>query len=189
MDETNQEAVIESDTENLGDTEPKIYEIGYLLVPFIPAEAVGEAVTKEIKAKILALGGTVTSEMDPVMTKLAYTVRKTIANKINKFNDAYFGALRFKLPADRTITLKEELRKSDQLLRFLLIVLPKGSEIIVVPRRTYQRRDNRPFEIERIEKKEELKPELTKEEIGKEIDKEIENLLEEDTAKVAEVKE
>lgn len=171
----------EASLDNLDVQETKIYEIGYLLAPFIAQDNLAEAVSKSIKSQIDAVGGVVTSEMDPSMIHLAYTIRKTIANKINKFNDAYFGAIRFKVVSGQAPVLKEKLDKEESIIRYLIISMDKGSETISVPRRAYHRREEKPFEIERIEKEvedTELKPEMTKEDI----DKEIESLLDEPTA-------
>jgi ribosomal protein S6 len=157
--------------------EMKIYEIGYLLVPYLPAEEVTKTVGQSIKGKILASGGEVTSELDPVMTRLAYVITMVINNKHTKFSDGYFGALRFKALPAFVATFEAELAKDDMVIRSLIISLPKGSENIVAPRRTQAPRphDDQPFEIERImPAKEEEKEALTTEELDKEIDKLVE---------------
>ncbi len=156
--------------------EMKIYEIGYLLVPYLPAEEVAKSVGKSIKSKILASGGEVTSEMAPVMTRLAYVITMVINNKHTKFSDGYFGALRFKALPAFIATFEAELAKDDVVIRSLTISLPNGSESIVPPRRAQApRREEKPFEIERImPEKEEEKTVLTVEELDKEIDKLVE---------------
>jgi len=152
--------------------ERKIYELGYLLVPYLPVEEVGKNVESLIKDKIEAMGGEVTSALDPVMTRLAYLITKIINNKHTKFSDAYFGALRFKLAPDKVKKLEANWKKDENLVRFLLITLPKGSENIVAPKRAFARREDKPFEIERImPEKEEEKTALSAEELDKEIDK------------------
>jgi len=169
------------DLENLDLKDPKIYEVGYLLVPFLPADQVPGEVTKIIKAVVEAEGGEITSEIDPITIRLAYAVTKNLANKNNKFNDAYFGAIRFKLTPDKIAILKKSLDKDLNVLRYLIISLPKGSEKMVAPKRAYTaRREERipadMMTIERIDKdepKKEEKAEMSKEEL----DKEIENLL------------
>lgn len=156
--------------------EKKIYEIGYLLVPYLPVEEVAKTVENSIKAKIAASGGEVSSEMEPVMTRLAYVITKVINNKHTKFSDGYFGALRFKALPSFALTLETELAKDGLVIRSLLTSLPKGSENIVTPRRaSAPRREEKPFEIERIvPDKEEEKSTLTVEELDKEIDKLVE---------------
>ena len=153
--------------------EMNIYEIGYLLVPYLPAEEVGKTVETSIKAKILASGGEVTSELAPVMTRLSYVITKIINNKHTKFSDGYFGALRFKLTTDEIVKLKDAWSKDDLIIRSLIISLPQGSETIVAPKRSFApRREDKPFEIERVmPEKEEEKPALSAEELDQEIDK------------------
>lgn len=165
----------DNNLENIEDTESKIYEIGYLLVPFISTEQVSEVVNNSLKSIIVTLGGSVTSEMDPSMIKLAYQMTKIINNKHNKFNDAYFGALRFKILPGKMPEFKELLAKNENILRHLVISLPKGSENISIPKRPQSSRyEDKTFEIERIApEKEEEKGEMTEEAM----DKEIESLL------------
>ena len=155
--------------------ERKIYEIGYLLVPYLPTENVSATVEKLIKSKIEATGGEVTSALEPVMTRLAYVLTKVLSNKHTKFSDAYFGALRFKATPEAVVKLKTDWDKEDDLIRFLLISMPKGSENIVVPKRVFARREEKSFEIERVMPlKEEDKVAMTTEDLDKEIDKLVE---------------
>ena len=156
--------------------EMKIYEIGYLLVPYLPAEEVSKTVNSSIKDKILANGGEITSEMDPVMTRLAYVITMVINNKHTKFSDGYFGALRFKALPAFIATLEPELLKDDMVIRSIVLSLPKGSENIVAPRRVQTpRRDEQPFKIERVvSAKKEENTVISTEDLDKEIDKLVE---------------
>ncbi|MFA6253851.1 MAG: 30S ribosomal protein S6 [Candidatus Paceibacterota bacterium] len=159
--------------------ERKIYELGYLLVPYLPAESVAKSVEDLIKSQIESSGGEITTALEPVMTRLAYIITKVINNKHTKFSDAYFGALRFKVSSEAVKKLEANWKKDDNLIRFLLISMPKGSENIVAPKRVFARREDKPFEIERlIPDKEEEKVVLSAEELDKEIDKEIDKLVE-----------
>ena len=169
--------------------ERKIYELGYLLVPYLSTRDVslGEAggpgdvlsmVDSAIKAKIEAAGGEFTSGLDPVMTRLAYTITKVINNKHTNFSDAYFGALRFKAEPGAIKKLEVGWKKDDDIIRFLLISLPKGSENIVAPKRVFARLsaqtggEDKPFAIERLmPEKVEERSVLSAEELDKEIDK------------------
>lgn len=151
----------------------KIYEIGYLLAPYLPVEEVAKNVESLIKSKIVSAGGEVTSEMNPTMTRLAYVITKVINNKHTKFSDGYFGALRCKLAPAEIVKLDKSLTKEELVIRHLIVTMPAGSENIVVPRRSFApRREDKPFEIERVmPEKEEEKAVLTVEELDKEIDK------------------
>ncbi|MCX6712173.1 MAG: 30S ribosomal protein S6, partial [Candidatus Vogelbacteria bacterium] len=94
-------------------------------------------------------------------------------NKHTKFSDGYFGALRFKAEGEMVKKLEADWKKDENIIRFLLISMPKGSENIVAPKRAFARReDNRTFEIERVmPEKEGEKVVLSTEELDKEIDK------------------
>lgn len=154
--------------------EAKIYEIGYLLVPYLPDTEVSGVVAKLIKDRIVALGGEVTSAVEPTLVRLSYSITKIIDNKHVKFTDGYFGALRFKVLAETAVALDSQWLKDNNIIRHLVIVLPTGSENISAPKRSFTpRREEQTFEIERVapEKVESVKPVLSAEELDKEIDK------------------
>lgn len=155
--------------------ERKIYEIGYLLAPYLPKENIAEFLSSLFISRIESAGGELTDQLEPVMTRLAYTITKIINNKHTKFSDAYFGALRFKVSPSMVVKLKESWSKEDDIVRFLLISLPKDSEKIIVPKRNFARQEEKVFEIERLlPEKEEETVSLSDEDLDKEIDKLVE---------------
>ena len=107
---------------NLNDREPKLYEIGFLLSPLVTETAVTETVAKEIGGVILTAGGKVEAEINPVLTKLAYSVTKTINHKNYSYKDAYFGAVRFSALPDSISKISEILDKSTIVIRYLITV-------------------------------------------------------------------
>jgi ribosomal protein S6 len=153
--------------------EKKLYELGYHLAPYLPAEDIAKSVEQIIKSPIASLGGEITSELNPVLTRLAYIVTKVINNKHTKFSDAYFGAIRFYLPLGVAPKLEEILLKDDLVIRHLLVSLSDGSEAMSAPKRSFTpRTEEVKFNIERVlPEKEEEKPALTTEELDQEIDK------------------
>lgn len=167
------------------ENEAKVYELGYLLVPFIASEELSANVSKVFKDLISSLGGEVTTELEPELIPLAYTVGKLMGGKRSRFNDAYFGALKFKLEPGQISALKEGIDKSDLVLRYLLLSLPKGSEKEPLKKRLVIKREERAIgreetefllekkEEEVKEPKEESKEQMTTEEM----DQEIDNLL------------
>ena len=155
----------------------KTYEIGYLLSPFIPAEQLEEAVAKMFKTNIEAKKGVVTTTVAPKMRPLAYAVAKMVDNKKSVYRDAYFGAVRFEaIPSDIT-AIKEAFDKDANVVRFLIIVAPKGSEIVTPKRVMTPRRTTTRASAESITSTED-KPAVVV--MSKEdIDKEIEGLISE----------
>ena len=150
----------------------KTYEIGYLLTPFFPAEGLEETVEAMYKSWITDLGGELVFKTVPKMRALAYAVDKFINNKKSTFKEAYFGAIKFQISPEKIRSIKEIIEKDPNIVRFLMINVPKNSERVYIPRGTGIRHA-RPVEG-KAEKGEEMSSE--------EIDKEIEGLLDTQTA-------
>src|SRR3954471_4084451 len=83
----------------------RVYELAYNMVSTIAPEAVaGEVQT--LKDAITKLGGTVISDEMAKEIELAYPMVKTISNKKEKFNRAYFGWIKFEMEAQDVLKLK-----------------------------------------------------------------------------------
>ncbi len=158
-----------------------LYEIAYLLSPLVMSENATAEVDSSIVAPIGNLGGILTSQMTPILRPLAYPVMKVISSKHQSYRDAYFGAARFELSTQQVLVLKDLLDKNDQILRFMILRLPKSADKAINP--IYRKilsssRHDTPINsdlIKDVEAPVEPKEELNKEEL----DKEIEGLLEE----------
>jgi ribosomal protein S6 len=164
--------------ENLTETEmkdAKTYEIGYLLTPFLPADKVEETAEAMYKMLVDDLGGLVVTKTAPKMRSLSYPVSKFINNKKSTVREAYFGAVKFQISPEKIRTIKELLDKDNNVVRFLMVNVPKNSEQIVAPREVTPKRVNLDVAKEVVVEKGE---EMTNEEI----DKEIEGLLETQSA-------
>ncbi len=114
---------------DLDKKDPKVYEIGYLLVPFVGEAEKDSTVKKEIISVIEKRGGKLMSEIAPSMRKLAYSIRKMINNKYSVFRDGYFGAVKFELNPAETAELNKDLFKSDSIIRFLLLETDRAGEL------------------------------------------------------------
>lgn len=160
------ENAVQSDTK-----EVKTYELGYLLSPLVPLEQAEESMEAMYQAGIAVKGGEVLSRTVPRMRALAYPVSKFTNNKRSLLSDAYFGAVKFTAAPDSITSVKEVFEKDGNIIRFLIVSVPKNAERPTVLRRPMMRRP---------------RPTLPKEEAGEkviemtpeEIDKEIEGLLE-----------
>ena len=98
----------------------KVYEVGYLLLSNIEEDKISDESGK-IRDIIEKNGGVFLSEGSPEMKTLAYSMSKEVSGKKQKFNNAYFGWIKFEGNSEMIITVKEELDKLDNILRFLLI--------------------------------------------------------------------
>ena len=121
--------------ENLNEKEPKLYEIGYLLSPLVPEEGLIGAVNDNLRQPIEAAGGAVVSETAPTMRSLAYQVKKEVGSKRTKYQDAYFGALRFSAAPKAISQIKEAIDRLENVLRFMIIIAPKDNPPRRAPRR------------------------------------------------------
>jgi len=102
------------------DKETRIYEVGYLLVPTISEESLSEEVGV-IKNVVIENKGVIIAEEMPKSKPLAYEMSKNIANKICKFNTAYFGWVKFGANSDMVLNIKDQLDKNSNILRHLII--------------------------------------------------------------------
>lgn len=155
--------------------ELKTYELGYLLSPMIPAEASVEIVANVIAPVLEARTGNIISQVSPKMKVLAYEVLKSVNNKNSKFKEAYFGVIKFQADPVTILDITKLLDKNADIVRFLLIAIPKGAERVVAPKRSLTRKP-------KADVKEEGGLLVSSEEKGEpmsseEIDKEIEGLI------------
>jgi len=102
--------------------EPKTYELGYLLSPFTPADAVNETVDKQLKAPILeAQGEFLAVQAAPKQISLAFPIRRFFDNQRTIFREAIFGSLRFRLNPEAVQDLERPWRNNRHLVRHLLV--------------------------------------------------------------------
>ena len=73
-----------------------VYEIGYLLVPSIPEEKIAEEAAS-VRGQVEKEGGLLIMEDIPKMRPLAYSISKIIDSKRERFNQAYFGWVKFEI--------------------------------------------------------------------------------------------
>lgn len=98
----------------------RTYELGYILVPTIPEVEVAEKVTA-LKAAIEAVQGSVASEGAPEFIDLAYQIEKNIKSKKMKWNQGYFGWMKFTAAPETLESLKKTLDANLELMRYMLI--------------------------------------------------------------------
>src|SRR3989344_6073378 len=122
----------ENDTDLLAYTsekEPILYEVGYHLLSTIPEDRVAEESGK-IKDAIEAREGVFVTEGLPKMTSLAYKIPKVIANKRKYFDTAFFGWMRFHMSPHEIVVFRDELKRNEHILRFIVIKAAKEEKAI-----------------------------------------------------------
>ncbi len=148
------------------DSNSKVYELGYLLVPTIAQEDVPVSYGN-LKELVLSLGAEIISDEIPKMIPLAYSMSKVISNVRNKFNSAYFGWTKFTMDAQKVLELKKKLDLDPNFIRFLILKTVKENTI-AAKRFVRGEMHRRPMARKSLEH--EVAIPINKEEIDKEID-------------------
>ncbi len=164
------EEEVKKENEEKTETNSRVYELGYILVPTLE-EANVPTVYGDLKELISSLDGVFISEEMPKMITLAYVMTKVIDNVKNKFNTGYFGWTKFTMEADKVLKLKKKLDFDKNIIRFLILKTVKENTIAA---KRFTRGDvRRKSSVRKIESTEPAIP-INKEEIDKEIDALIE---------------
>ena len=97
-----------------------VYEIGYLIIPSVPEEKVPSE-TETITKIITSTGAKMVADEAPHRTKLAYEMRKkNVSGSYEKYNEAYFGWIKFEVGSDIIETIKKAVEIHPTVLRMLL---------------------------------------------------------------------
>ena len=97
-----------------------VYEIGYLVASSVAEENV-PAEAEAVKKIITDAGASIISEEMPHYQPLAYTIRiKTVSGSYQKFDDAYFGWVKFEVGSDKIEAVKKSVEVLPSILRMLL---------------------------------------------------------------------
>jgi len=116
----------ENNIEN--NTDSRIYEVGYLLASTIAEEKVAEHYVA-LKDLVGSLGGEVIADEMPRMIPLAYTIEKVVQNVRSKYDNAYFGWVKFGMEPEKVLELKKKLDLDSNFVRFLLIKTVRESTV------------------------------------------------------------
>jgi ribosomal protein S6 len=98
-----------------------VYEIGYLIISSVPEEQVSVEVEK-VKKIITDAGSSMIADESPHRERLAYTMRrKTVSGSYEKYDEAYFGWIKFELASGKIESVKDAVALVPSVLRMLLI--------------------------------------------------------------------
>ncbi len=101
-------------------TEPRVYELGYHLIPTLSVEQIPTA-SGAVRGMIERISKEIISEELPVFIDLAYQIVKTVEHKNKRFDDAYFGWIKFEATPEGIATLEETLKGDGNVLRYLVV--------------------------------------------------------------------
>ena len=103
------------------------YEFAFHVLPTV-AEGEVPGVVDSLKALITKAGGEIFDEEEAQRFELAYEISKYLEGKNRRFSSAYFGWVRFRLPASALTELTEAIEGQKDILRYLLVKLTKVEE-------------------------------------------------------------
>ena len=103
------------------------YEFAFHVLPTV-AEGEVPGVVDSLKALITKAGGEIFDEEEAQRFDLAYEISKYLEGKNRRFSSAYFGWVRFRLPASALTELTEAIEGQKDILRYLLVKLTKVEE-------------------------------------------------------------
>jgi ribosomal protein S6 len=101
--------------------EPRIYEIGYHIIPTVKEEDI-EKVVGSIRGAIesSAEKPSLIAEGAPSLIKLAYPMSMREGEKYTEYDRGYFGWIKFEAPAPAVSILNDVLKASPNILRFVV---------------------------------------------------------------------
>jgi ribosomal protein S6 len=146
--------------------DPKIYEIGFHIVPTVPEDGLGARVTA-IRDVIEGNGGHVIADEYPKHIELSYPMSKVVANKRSLYHTAYFGSIKFDVDPAKAKAIELAVKTDDAVLRFIMVKTVR--ENTMVPKKVLQQKRNEET-APKVEEKVEEKPALSAEELDKTID-------------------
>ncbi len=149
-----------------------IYEVGYHVVPQQDDAGV-LAVAQKLRSEITKGDAEIIKEENPSRMRLAYTIVRADTGKHEKFDEAYFGFIKFATESENIPALEAMLRSDRSILRFLLVHAVR-EDIVAAPRRATFTSDR--LEGETI-KKPVAEPEKAAEVSEADLDKSIDALV------------
>jgi ribosomal protein S6 len=98
----------------------RIYEISVIFDNKLDENVVLEKFNA-IKQSIATLGGSFISEEAPYMRELAYEMTRVVNNVNIRFNEGYFGWIKFELDADKVKDLEKGIKADEEVVRHLVV--------------------------------------------------------------------
>jgi ribosomal protein S6 len=109
---------------NTQEVQGKVYEIGYVLVSSVPEEKVATEVAS-LKDVLAKAGASIIAEENPELIQLAYTMIKKMHGANHRFDEGYFGWIKFELSPSAIESVKKAIDGMENILRHLLVITVK----------------------------------------------------------------
>lgn len=97
-----------------------IYEVGYLIIPTVGEDTLAPEVSK-LKETLAGVDAKVIGDEYPALIALQYEMTKRIDTKNVRFEQAYFGWIKFEAEGNTIEKIKKALDLNKSLLRYLIV--------------------------------------------------------------------
>jgi len=104
----------------MSETLMRTYELGYIIVPTVTEGDVSTSV-ETLKGAVATIGGEVRAEGTPEFIDLAYRIEKHVGAKNMKWDQGYFGWIKFDADPSTLEALKKALDGNLDLARYMII--------------------------------------------------------------------
>lgn len=106
--------------ENETTVDSRVYEISFIFDNKLDEET-ALAKSNAIKQSIATLGGSFISEEAPYMRELAYEMIRVVNNVNVRFNEGYFGWIKFELEPGKIQAFEKDIKLDEQVVRYLVV--------------------------------------------------------------------
>ncbi|MEI7719629.1 MAG: 30S ribosomal protein S6 [bacterium] len=113
------------------------YELGFHVSPVVAEDGVGAVVDKVRAVLTVGTGSEILAEQAPTKMTLAYTIELSNQGKHEKFNESYFGFIKFGSDREHVKAIEEKLRAMKEIIRFLLIEVDRAEPVTPVRRAVF----------------------------------------------------
>jgi ribosomal protein S6 len=98
----------------------RVYEISFIFDNKLDESAALEK-SNALKQSIATLGGSFISEEAPYMRELAYEMIRVVNNQNIRFNEGYFGWIKFELDADKVKEFEKAIKLDEEVVRYIVV--------------------------------------------------------------------
>ncbi|MAG12788.1 hypothetical protein CL630_03180 [bacterium] len=159
--------------ENIDDKEPRLYELGYHLLPTLSEEEIPQEVGV-LKDGIEKHSGAMVSDQMPRVMSLAYSMSKIMGQKRKYFDTALFGWIKFQMSPKDLLEFDKELKHNKHILRFILVKIAR-EKLPSVKKMTFLKPKQPTGRITKEQKVQKPGKQLSEEELDKTIEELVGN--------------
>lgn len=98
----------------------RVYEISFIFDNKLDESAALEK-SNALKQSIATLGGSFISEEAPYMRELAYEMIRVVNNVNVRFNEGYFGWIKFEMDADKVKEFEKAIKLDEEVVRYMVV--------------------------------------------------------------------